>query len=104
MLIDAEILDEDVRSEQYQGANVVAGSSMDQSDGGAIAVADENGILNVQLGKKIRQRVEPFVVHIGDGAGFGEEIGVARTIARINSDRDNPWSRRRVRGSLSSAR
>jgi hypothetical protein len=31
--------------------------------------------------------MERLVVHVGDGAGFGEEIGVAGTIARVNGDR-----------------
>jgi len=85
---DTELFDEDVWGEQHQAAHVVvifdSGTGVKHCDGGAIAVADENGILDVQLRQEIWQCAQAFIVHVRDRARFGQQIGVAVAIARVD--------------------
>lgn len=45
---DAQILDKNVRREQNGSAQAIVSSGVDDCDGGAIAVADEDRVFNVQ--------------------------------------------------------
>ena len=82
----AEIFNEDVRREKDQATHTVVRSGVDERDGGAIAVADKDWILDVESREQVGERFEPFVVHVRDVAGFGERVGVSRTIARVDAD------------------
>lgn len=74
-------------SEKHQTAHAVVSSGVDESDGAAVAVPDQDRVLDLQFSEKIGQRVQRFVVHIADGTWLGEEIGVAAAIARVDRDR-----------------
>ena len=49
-------------------------------------MADEDGILDLQLLEQIGERVQGLIVHVGDGARFGEQIGVAGAVTRVDGD------------------
>ncbi len=78
---NAEIFNENMWGEQHQSAHAVVGSCIDKSNGAAIAVADEDGIVDVELREEIGQRVQGLVVHITNGARLGEERGASATVA-----------------------
>jgi hypothetical protein len=47
-------------------------------------MADKNWLVDVQLSQKIGQRAQAFLVHVGDGPGLGQRIGVAIAVARVD--------------------
>ena len=53
---DAELLDKDVRRQQHQAAHAVMNCGMNQRDGSAVTVPDQNGIFNPQLAPADRAR------------------------------------------------
>src|SRR5579859_1380446 len=70
--LDTEVLDENMRSKQHQSAHAVMNPRVDQCDRGAIAVANENWCLQVELGEEFGESFEGFVVHEGDGTRLFE--------------------------------
>lgn len=55
--LDAEILDEDVRSQQHQAAHAVVNAGVNQRDRGAIAVSDQNRCFKVELGQEFGEEL-----------------------------------------------
>lgn len=78
---NTEVLDKNMRREEDEAAEMIVSAGVDEGDGGAVAMTDEDGTVDLELTKEIGKRFERFVVHVGDGARFGEEIGVAGAIA-----------------------
>jgi len=83
---DGEIFDEDVRRHQYQTAHLVMNACMDEGNGGAVAVADEDGIFDGELPEEIGKRVPGFVMHECDLPSGGENIRIAGTVAGVDCD------------------
>ena len=94
MLVDAKILDKDVWRKKHQTSHGVArscpvfwrGSCTDQGDRSAVAVADQDWVLDAELREQIWQRPQGLVVHVTYRARLGEDVGVARAVARIDGD------------------
>jgi hypothetical protein len=74
---DTEIFDEDVWGEQDETAHSVVGSGVDQRNGGAVTVADQDRVYDVELRQQIGQRMQGFVVHVPDRPRFSQQIGIA---------------------------
>ena len=70
----AEALDKNVRRKKDKTKHAIVGSSVDESDGGSVAVADQDGFIDFELPQKIGESSEGFVVHVGYGASFGEQV------------------------------
>lgn len=84
---DTEVLDEDVRREEDEAADTVVTSRINQGNGSAIAVADEDGVVDLELGQQSWERVQGFVVHVGDRTRFSQKIGVTGAVAGIDANR-----------------
>lgn len=78
---DTVVLDKNMRREQDEAAEMVVSAGVNEGDGGAIAMADEDGTVDLELMEKIGERMQRLVMHVGDGTRFGEEIGVAGAVA-----------------------
>lgn len=78
---NTEVLDKNMRREEDEAAEMIVSAGVDEGDGSAVAMTDEDGTVDLELTKEIGKRFERFVVHVGDGARFGEEIGVAGAVA-----------------------
>lgn len=76
----AQVFDEDMRREKNEAADAVV-RAVHERDGAAVTVADEEGILDFESGEKFGQDVEGFVVHVADGAWFGEDVGIPVAIS-----------------------
>ncbi len=83
---DAEVFDENVWGEQDESADVVESARVNQGDGTAVAVPEQDWIFNLHLLKEIGEGVEGFVVHVGDWTRLFKEIGVAGTVAGVDGD------------------
>ena len=70
MARDVDVLDEDVRREQGQAGDRVAGG-VDERDRGAVAVADEQRLGRVELREQRGQHVLGLLVEEGRGARAG---------------------------------
>ena len=80
----AQLFDEDMRCEKNETADVIVHSSVNEGDGAAVAVPDEDGIFDFELRQKFGQGFERFVVHVADGARFGQNVGIPVAIARVD--------------------
>ena len=83
----AEVLDEDMRSEENEATHAIAHSSVDERDGRSVAVPDQNWTIDFELREKVGKRGEGFVMHVGNSAILREQVGIAGTVARIDGDR-----------------
>ena len=66
--------------------HLLGGSCVDDGDGGAVTVADQDGILDVEFCEQIGEGVQGFLVHVGYGSRLGEEFGMAGAVAGVDGD------------------
>src|SRR5947207_2703429 len=60
---------------------VVVSARIDQGNGAAIAVAQQNGFVNAKFLEEFRQNRLAFMVDIADGSFFFERLRIAVTVA-----------------------
>src|SRR5260221_3400436 len=82
------VLDEDVRRLEDDGVHrPTPAAGMDERDRRAVAVADQDRILEAKRRPQLRQRLERLGVHVVDAVGRAERIGAAIAVARIDHGR-----------------
>jgi len=71
-----EFLDEDMWSHQDQTPQALSGDTagVDQGDGGAVAVADQDSLADIGGSQDFRQHLLCFVMHETQGAGKGAGV------------------------------
>src|SRR5262245_4742372 len=93
------VLDEDVRGEHYQPRQAVARAGVDERDRRAIGVSDQHRLPDREPGEEFGQRLERLAMHVVDGEGRFEQVGLAVPVARVH-DRRTARRLRHKRGEL----
>ena len=81
------VFDEDMRGLENERVDVLGmRAGVYESNGGAVAVAEKNGLGDLELAEKFGKDDLGFVVHEIDGAGRGEAVGFAMTVAGVDEE------------------
>ena len=81
---NTEILDKNMRRQKDEPADAALRASVNNGDRRPIAVADQNGILDLEILQKVGENFQALLVHVTDCAWFGEHVGISRAVTRVD--------------------